>query len=87
MKVERVYSKTEVVEGLEVEYFVTKGDLFGIGINETGYDGKVTEDVVYDIFLTQTSAEEFVDMLANHTVLSDSLRDILKDYFVEKMLA
>ncbi|MCL2837858.1 MAG: DUF6514 family protein [Oscillospiraceae bacterium] len=90
METKKVYFRMEEVDGLNVEYFVVEGKAFGVGICEFGPDGKVEEavvDVVYDIFPTQSCAEEFVMILANHTVLAVSLRDVLCDYFVGKMLA
>ena len=87
MRVKTMYNRTEMVENFEVEYFVTKNDVFGVGIRETAPGGIIIEDSVSDIFPTQTTAEEFAEILANHTVLPVSLRDILKDYFIEKLLA
>jgi len=87
METKKVYFRMEEVEGLNVEYFVVEGKAFGVGIYETAPEGKVDEDVVYDIFPTRSCAEEFVMTLANHTVLAVSLRDILCDHFVGKLLA
>jgi len=86
----KIYSRVEPVENLSVEYFVVAkedGGAFGVGICETQNNEKVYEDVVYDIFSTQSDAEECAVMLANHTVLAVTLRDVLCNYFVEKLLA
>ena len=87
---EKIYCRTEIVEDLSVEYFSVKqesGGAFGVGICETQQGEKVYEDVVHNVFSTQTDAEECVIMLANHTVLAVTLRDVLCNYFVEKLLA
>ena len=86
MQTKTTYSRTEEVENVKVEYFVTSGKAFGIGIREIAKNGATTEDLICDIFPTQDCAEEFAVTLANHTVLAVSLRDILRDYFVGKLL-
>ena len=86
MQREIIYSIAEEVENLKVEYFISKGESFGIGIRETESNGSVFEDFVDDIFHTQELAEEFVSNFAARQVLVESLRDILRDHFVGKLL-
>ena len=86
MEKKKVYQRTEEVEDLSVEYFVVNGSgSYGVGICEILSDGTQVEDVVRDVFPTLALAEEFAATLANHTVLTVSLRDIVRDYFVERI--
>ena len=86
MKSKKVYQRTEEVEGLNVEYFVVNGsESYGIGICEISGDDTIDQDIVCDVFPTQSIAEDFAATLANHKVLAISLRDIVRDYFVEKI--
>jgi len=87
MKKGTMYNRTEVVENLKVDYFVVADTGFGIGIRETAENGDIAEDIVYDVFPTQALAEEFASTLAAHTVLPVSLRDILRDHLVEKLIS
>ena len=85
---EKCYSRTAEFDEFKAEYFVVKGEgkSYGVGVSEMKSDGTLTEDIACDVFATLTEAEEFIVTLASHTVLSVSLREILCDYFVGKVL-
>ena len=62
------------------------GNGFGVGISEISPENVTREDFVCGIFPAESEAIKFAEIMADNGVLSDSLRDILRDYFAEKVM-
>ena len=86
-EVKKVIGETDV-EGYKANYCVIKAEEgYGVGISEVSPENVTRGDYVRDIFSTEKEAERFAGIMARNGVLSDSLRDILRDYFAEKVLS
>ena len=85
MDKERVLLADLEFDEFKVKYYVLKAVGFGIGIKQTAPTGEISEDFVYDIFGVYEEAKAFTKLMADNYVLSESLREILSDYFEEKI--